>query len=162
MTIWCYAPLCFVPNKAFTLLSMTDEPESPTCRSLLLFIDTGFSTSRCWPQTSPENRIPTHQSVLRLICQPLRQDKTLSLTMGSVMEGPAWWRELNQPFLGWTAGRWWRLRGGTGAESTWQRLQGSRDGRGGGGVDMWPAWWIDTLKHNMNVYCVCDLVSLMC
>lgn len=83
-------PSLVCPKQRFTLLSMTDEPESPACRSLLLFIDTGFSTSCYWPQTSSESRIHAHQSGLRLICQPLQQDKTLFLTMGSVMEGPAW------------------------------------------------------------------------
>lgn len=79
-------PSLFCPKQSFILLSMRDEPESPACRSLFLIIDTGFSTSCYWPQTSPESSIPAHQSGLRLICQPLQRDKTLFLDQ--------WWRAL--------------------------------------------------------------------
>lgn len=74
-------------------------------RSLLLFIDPGFLyLTTLTPDQPTETRISAHQSVLRLICQPLQRDKTMSLTMGSVMEGPAWWGELNQAFLSQSAG----------------------------------------------------------
>lgn len=90
------------PKQCFIL---TDEPAAPPRRSWLLFLVSGLSTAWCWTITSPESCITAHQSVLKLICQPLRRDKTMSLTTGSVMEGHAWRREWHQAFLCW--GKLW-------------------------------------------------------
>lgn len=135
-------PLQVCPKQSFTLLNITDKPESLACRSLLLFLDNSISGVCYWPQTSTHSYIPAHQSGLRLICQ---QDKALSLTMGSVIEGPALWVELNQLVLSWCAGQWWRLQGEQGQNS---RDQGSRGV--GGGVVM--VWWTETLESNLNRY----------
>lgn len=121
------------PKQCVTLFIMTDEREAPPRRSWLLFLAAGLSTAWCWTITSPESCITAHQSVLKLICQPLRRDKTVSLTIGSVMEGPAWRRELHQAFLCW--GELWR---GNESSRHVTETPGDSGWVGGGGEHMWP------------------------
>lgn len=124
---------CYTPNNTLLMLIMTDEPESPPCRSWLLFLEAGLSTAWCWTLTIRESCITAHQSAQKLICQPLRRDKSLSLTIGSVMEGPAWWRELHQAFLCWS-----KLWEGNESSGHVTKTPGDSGWVDGGGVSMWP------------------------
>lgn len=143
-------PFLLCSKQSFTLLNMTDEQILPVCRSLLLFIYTSVSSSCCWTQTSPENHIPAHQSGLRLICQPLQQDNTLSLTMGSVME-----EALHACMVERIKSAVSRVgplvdQEGFRANGSWEHVfktpgESGRDGRGGGGDE--ETHWMYNLQY---------------